>query len=428
MVLANGVFAMSEMAVVSARQARLQYLAERGDSRARAALGLIESPNRFLSTVQIGITLASILAGAFGGATIAEELAGSLSGVPFIGQYGEVLGVAIVVLVTTYLSLVLGELVPKRLALNNAEGIASLIARPMQLLSLLATPAVRILASSTDAVLGVMGARTSREPPVSEEEIGILIEQGIQRGAFEQIELEMVERVFDLDQRRVMSVMTPRTEMQWLDIADTIDSSWRKMIDSGHSCFPVCEGDPDHTLGIVSVKAVWTSMIKGEPPDFRSLVRPVLYVPENVSVLRLLRMFKEAGQQLALVVGEYGGVEGLVTMKDVMGIIVGSLPPSAGLTQGALVVQRPDGSWLVDGLLSLDELQELFALEDDEFSEHRSHYQTLGGFVMAQLGRIPTEADSFEWQDYRFEVVDMDGHRVDKVLMTRLDTAAEGDK
>nr|MBN1228365.1 HlyC/CorC family transporter [Anaerolineae bacterium] len=418
MVLANGVFAMSEMAVVSARSARLQRLAEAGNAGARAALELIESPNRFLSTVQIGITLIGILAGAFGGATIAQELAISLSEVPLIGPYSEAIGVAIVVLGTTYLSLVIGELAPKRLALNNAEGIASRIARPMQVLAKLAAPAVRLLTISTEAVVRLVGAKPSPEPPITEEEINILMEQGARTGVFEPVEHDIVERVLDLDQRRVGSVMTPYIEIDWLDIDAPQETNWHKLASSGRSYFPVCKGSLDRPVGVVSVKSIWTAMFKGQDTDLQSLMQPALYVPENAFVLSLLQTLRESGQYMVLVLGEHGGIEGLVTLKDIMEAIVGGFPSPEDRSAESEMVQRPDGSWLVDGLLALDEFEMKFDLEDKLRSECKGEYLTVGGFVMACLGRIPSETDGFERQGYRFEVVDMDEHRVDKVLVT----------
>jgi putative hemolysin len=420
MVLANGLFAMSEMAVVSARKARLQQRAEHGDAGARAALELIESPNRFLSTVQIGITLVGILAGAFGGATIAQEVADWLSGVPLIGPYGEILGVAAVVLGITYLSLVLGELAPKRLALNDAEGIASRVARPMQTLALLMTPVVRILTGSTDVALRLIGSKTLADTPVTEEEIEILIEQGIQAGVFEQYEHDIVERVLDLDTRRAKTVMTPRTKIVWLDIEAQPEESWQKMVDSGHSYFPVCQGSVDKVLGIISVKTVWASMLTSKDIDIRASLQPAAYVPETVPLLRLLKQIKETGQHLVIVLGEHGDVEGLITLRDVTEAIVGHLPSLGDKDEEVQVTQREDGTWLIDGRFSLDEFKRLFDIEEKLPNEDRDGYQTLGGFIMSQLGRIPAVTDHFTWQKLRFEVVDMDEHRVDKVLVSHV--------
>lgn len=419
MVLANGLFAMSEIAIVSSRKARLQQRAEHGDEGARAALELLESPNRFLSTVQIGITLVGILAGAFGGATIAQEVADWLSRVPLIGQYGEALGVTIVVLGVTYLSLVLGELAPKRLALNDAERIASLVARPMQILALLTTPLVRFLTGSTDIVLRLVGAKPSTAPPVTEEEIGILIGQGIEAGVFEQAEHDIVERVLDLDTRRAKTVMTPRTDIVWLDIEDQPDANWRKMTDSSHSTFPVCQGSVDRVLGVVSVKTIWMSMLKNITIDLRASLQPAAYVPENVSILRLLKQIRETKQHLVIVLGEHGDVEGLITLKDVIEAIVGHLPSLEDNDEQPQVTQREDGTWLIDGRFSLDELKRLFDIEERLPDEDRGGYQTLGGFIMSQLGRVPVVTDHFIWHGLRFEVVDMDEHRVDKVLVAR---------
>lgn len=420
MVLANGVFAMSEIAVVSSRKARLQQRADDGDMGARAALELAESPNRFLSTVQIGITLVGILAGAFGGATVAQSLADWLSEIPLIGQYGEALGVTIVVLGVTYLSLVLGELAPKRLALNDAERIASLVARPMQTLAMLTTPLVRILTGSTDIIMRLVGAKPSTEPPITEEEIEILIKQGIEAGVFEQAEHDIVGRVFDLDTRRAKTVMTPRTEVVWLDVDDQPDENWQKMSGSGHSYFPVCEGSVDRVLGIVSVKAVWASMLKSKDIDLRAQLQPAAYVPDSVPLLRLLKQIKETRQHLVIVLGEHGDVEGLITLKDITEAILGYLPSLEDEDEEAQVTQRKDGTWLIDGRFLMDDFKDLFDIKEELIDEDLGGYQTLGGFIMSQLGRIPDVSDNFTWQGLRFEVMDMDGHRVDKVLVSRV--------
>lgn len=415
LLIANGVFAMSEIAVVSSRKARLQKRAREGDARAQAALELANSPDRFLATIQIGITLIGILAGAFGGATIAEQLGERIGSVPPLAPYGEAIGLAIVVLAITYLSLVVGELVPKRLALNNPEGIASTIARPMRALSRVAAPAVHLLSVSTNAALKLLRARPSTEPSVTEEEIRVLVEQGARAGVFEEAEREMVESIFRLDDRRVGAIMTPRLEIVWLDAKQPSDEIKRKIAGSHYSRFPVCEGSLDNPLGVAKAKDMLSRCLFGEPLDLRVTLRQPLFVPESRTALQVLELFKQSRTHIALVIDEYGAVEGLVTMNDVLEAIVGDLPLPGGEAE-QYAVRREDGSWLLDGALSVDEFKEIFPVGRMP-REESGVYHTLAGFVMTYLGRVPSAADHFEWGGLRFEVVDMDGKRVDKVLV-----------
>jgi len=416
LIVVNGLFAMSEMAIVSARKARLRQRADEGDHKAQAALELAETPNRFLSTIQIGITLIGILAGAFGGATLAKDLGAYLGRVPALKPYGEAISLAIVVLVTTYLSLVIGELVPKRLALNNPERIAAVVAAPMRALSVVAYPAVRLLSLSTELVLRILGTRPSTEPPVTEEEIKVLLEQGTEAGVFQEVEQDMVESVLLLDERRVASLMTPRPEIAWLDIDDPPEEIRRKLIASPYSRFPVCQGSLDNVLGEIEARDLLARSLCGEPFDLRAMLRKPLYVPETMPALKVLEAFKKSGTQIALVVDEYGSIQGLVTLKDILEAIVGDIPSAEELAEPQ-AIQREDGSWLLDGMLPIEEFKELLGI-DELPGEGQGLYQTVAGFVIAQLGRIPVAADHFEWGGLRFEVMDMDGNRVDKVLVT----------
>ena len=413
LILANGVFAMSEIALVSSRKARLQQRAEAGDAGAARALELAEHPNRFLSTVQIGITLVGILAGAFGGATIAAEVDVYLERFPDLAPYSEAIALGGVVLVITYLSLVLGELVPKRIALSHPERIAAAIARPMHLLSRAASPLVTLLTGSTDGLLGLLGIRKSNEPPVTEDEIAALIEQGTEAGVFEEEEQELVERVFWLGDQRAVSLMTPRHKLVWLDVNDPLEVNQEKMIHHRFARFLVCDGSVDRVLGMVQVTDLWAQLLAGEPLDLQRSLRKPLFVPESTRALRLLEMFRESGVHLAVVLDEYGGTEGLVTLNDVLEEISGDLTA----TTEPRVVQRQDGSWLVDASLPMDDFWEALELEERR-DEPRTDYHTLGGFVFTQLGRLPATGDWFESIGLRFEVVDMDGNRVDKVLVS----------
>ncbi|WP_445635354.1 Hemolysin [Nostoc sp. DSM 114161] len=415
LIIANGIFSMSEMAIVSARKVRLQQLANQGDAKARVALKLAESPNNFLSTIQVGISLIGILTGAFGGATIANRLAVYVRLVPVLAPYSEPVSFGIVVLIITYLSLIIGELVPKRLALNNPEGIAAFVAIPMRALSAIASPMVHLLSASTDMVLRLLGVTQSTEPQVTEEEIKILIEQGTEAGTFEEAEQDMVERVFRLGDRPVSYLMTPRPDIVWLDLDDTAEENRQKMVDSAYSRYPVCQGGLDNVLGVIPVTDLLARSFRGEQLDLTVGLRQPVFVPESTRGLKVLELFKQTVTHMALVVDEYGVIQGLVTLNDIMSEIVGDVPSTDGQDQPQ-AVQREDGSWLLDGMLPVEEFLELFEMEEWE-SEERGSYQTLGGFVITHLGRIPTAADHFEWEGMRIEVMDMDGNRVDKVLV-----------
>lgn len=419
LVLINGVLAMAEMAVVAAHQARLRLRADAGDARARAALELAESPDRFLATVQVGITLVGILAGAIGGATIAEQIGDSLAPVPWIGPYSIQIGLVVVVVVTTYLSLVLGELVPKRLALQNPERVAALVARPMRLLSRLAAPVVRLLSASTHVVLRLLGVQPSDAPPVTEDELRLLLEQGTEAGVFEESEQQMVEGVFRLGDRRVGALITPRTEVDWLDIEDSPEENLRRVVDSAHSCFPVAQGDLDHTLGVVRSKDLLVACLSGQPIELRQSLREPVFVPETTLASQVLEALRYSAVKIVLVVDEYGGVSGLVTVNDLLEEIVGDLEEDR-----PRVVQREDRSWLVDGMLDIDELRDYLQIPVLP-GEAEGYYETVGGFVLMTLGRVPDPADSFEWSGWRFEVVDMDGNRVDKVLVALVKTQSD---
>lgn len=415
LIIANGVFSMSEMAIVSARKVRLQQLANQGDPKARVALKLAESPNHFLSTVQVGISLIGILTGAFGGATIASRVAIYVRLIPLLAPYSEPISFGIVVLLITYFSLIVGELVPKRLALNNPEKIASIVAIPMQALAAIGSPVVFLLSASTDLILRLLGITASTEPQVTEEEIKILIEQGTEAGTFEEAEQDMVERVFRLGDRPVSYLMTPRPDIVWLDLDDSAEENRQKMVDSAYSRYPICQGGLDNVLGVIPVTDLLARSFRGEPLDLTIGLRQPVFVPESTRGLKVLELFKQTITHMALVVDEYGVIQGLVTLNDIMSEIVGDVPSTDGQDQPQ-AVQREDGSWLLDGMLPVEEFLELFGMEEWQ-PEERGSYQTLGGFVITHLGRIPAAADYFEWQSMRIEVMDMDGNRVDKVLV-----------
>lgn len=416
LILFNGVLAMSEIAVVSARKARLRQRADEGDAGAATALKLAEEPTRFLSTVQIGITLVGIFAGAFGGATIAEKIGELLTAVPVLAEYGDAIGLVVVVAAITYLSLILGELVPKRIGLNNAEVVAVNVAQPMLLLSRAASPLVSLLTLSTDTVLRLMRLRPSNDAMVTEEEIKIMIAEGAQAGVFHEAEREMVDSVFELGDQQVGELMAPRPRMVWLDIEDPPELNWRIIADRTYSYYPVAQGDLDQFLGVVSSKRLLSALLADEKPDLQSMLLQPTFVPETMTAWRLLELLRGANPRVGVVIDEHGIIVGMVTPTDILEAIVGELP-DPGDPPDPVAVRREDGSWLIDGLVHVDELDELFGvgqLSDDE----RGAFRTVGGLVMKVLDRLPAVSDTIEWRGLKIEVVDMDGRRVDKVLVT----------
>lgn len=412
LLVANGVFAMSEIAVVSARKARLQQRAEKGDAAARRALELAESPDRFLATVQVGITLVATLAGAFGGARIAEPLAVTLKGYPSVAHYADALAITIVVLGITYFSLIIGELVPKQIGLNHPERIAAFVAGPMNVLSRIAAPLVWVLTTSTGLVMRMLRLKKSDEPPVTEAEIAVLLEQGTQAGVFHEEEQDLVERVFWLGDQRVVNLMTPRHRVTWLDVNDPPHEKRATMAANPHTCYLLCDGAVDRVVGIVEAKDLWAAALAGQPvDDLMPFLRQPLFVPESTRALRVLERFRESGVHLAVVVNEYGGTEGLVTLDNVLDEITGEM---AGTPGSPAIVRRDDGSLLVDASLSIDEFREALALPERDGD---GEYRTVGGFIFTTLGHVPRPGDHFTSEGHRIEVVDMDGNRIDKILV-----------
>lgn len=415
LILINGLFAMSEMAVVSSRKPKLQRLAEEGNRRAASALILAQDPNRFLSTVQVGITLVGVGSGAFGAASLAAPLSAGLDrlGVPGGISYPVSFGVLIVLI--TYASLVIGELVPKRLALNDPEGIAMSVAGLMSRVSRVATPLVKLLSASTEGLLRLLGAKKSDDPPVSEEEINSLLQQGTDAGVFEASEQAIVENLFWLGDQYVSSIMTPRRDIGWVEVESDAATLKAHLEAYSYSRILVCHENLDHIVGMVHTRDLLKGYMDGEKLDLTAASKKPLFVPETLPVLKLLEQYRESGTHVAVVVNEYGHTEGLITLNDVLEGLVGDLPEPDELSSPYLTL-RDDGSYLLDGLLEVDDLKELMGVktlprEDD------SDFRTLGGFVIAYLDRIPAAADSFEAEGWRFEVMDMDGSRVDKLLV-----------
>ena len=416
LIFLNGLFALSEIAVVSSRKMRLQQRANEGDSGAQTALQLAENPNIFVSTTQIGVTSIGVVAGAFGAATVADLLAAQIENIPVLQPYAHLLGLGIVVVLITALILLIGELLPRRLALHNPERIAALVAGPMLLVSRLFSPIVYLMGGATDMILRFFGVTANEELPIMEEKLQVLFDQSTQAGVFEIAEQDMVAGVFSLSDRRVSSLMTPRTEIVWLDVTDTLELIRETIAESPYSRFPVCQDELDNVLGVIKSRDLLLSHLRGEPLDLNAHLSPVLYIPETALASRALEMFKQAetNPELMLAVDEFGGVQGLLTLTDIFEEIVGEI--EIGEPQATL---RQDGSWLLDGMLSVEDFKEIFNIRHlpDE-----QEYETLGGFVMMQLGRIPQAADRFEWNNLTFEVVDMDNKRVDKVQVTNIPT------
>jgi putative hemolysin len=421
LVLLNGVFAMSEIAVVGSKRGRLMALAGEGHAGAKRALALMAEPTRFLSTVQVGITTVGILSGAIGEATIAARLRAMMEQVPAIAPYAHPLSIAAMVSGLAYVSLIFGELVPKRLALTRPERIAGLIARPMQTLAAAARPLISLLSVSTDGILRLLRVRTARQPAVTLEEFKLLVEQGTAEGIFEKTERELVTNVLDLDERRVGAILTPRSEIVFINVREPFERTRDTLTQNLHSVLPVCDGGLDRVLGFVRSRDVLSRVLKGERVDFEAIASAPVAVPKTITLMTLLEQFKRSHTPLVLVVNEFGDVDGLVSLADVMTAIVGDLPAEPG--EEPMVIRREDGSWLLDGMLGVDAAARTLGIDSLALDE-RENYHTIGGLAMFALGRVPRTGDVFQRKGFRFEIVDMDGNRVDRVLVTPMRRAS----
>jgi putative hemolysin len=422
LILLNGIFAMSEIALVTARRARLARLAEDGDNAAQVAIKLGEEPTRFLSTVQIGITSIGILNGIVGEAALAEPLAGWLEGLGLEQRASEIGATVLVVVVITYVSIVVGELVPKRIGQINPEGIARLVARPMNALAIASRPFVRLLTWSTALLLKLMGKRDEAGPSVTEEEIHALLEEGSVAGIIEKSEHQMVRNVFRLDERLIGSLMVPRADIAWLDVNRPLEENLARMAESDHSRFPVCRGGLDEILGIVTSKQLFNQTLKGGRADLTDQLQAAVYVPESLTGMELLDQFRASSTHMVFVIDEYGEVLGMVTLYDVLESVTGEFQPHGHEEPWA--VQREDGSWLLDGLIPILELKDRLQLKSVP-EEDKGRYHTLSGMVMWLLGRLAQTGDVATWEQWRLEVVDLDGKRIDKVLATRIPETVE---
>ncbi|HEV2098381.1 MAG TPA: hemolysin family protein [Stellaceae bacterium] len=411
LVLLNGFFAMAEIALVSARTARLRGLAEAGDPGAQAALELKSDPSRLLSTVQIGITVIAVLSGTFGQATLGDHLETDLREMSgFVSRSAHVISLAIVVVGISYLSLIIGELVPKRLALAHPERIAASLARLMRAMARLGAPIEWFLSTSTDLVLRLLPRRGEAAAPVTDEEISFMLREGAAAGHIPHAETAIVEMALRLGDRRISAVMTPRTQIEWLDLGDPAEENRRLIRDSTHSRFPVMQGGTQQVIGIARAKDLLAACLAGQPFDIRAAMRPPLYLPNTITVLRALEVFKTSGEPMALVVDEYGDLEGMVALNDMLQALVGDIDADRR------VVRREDGTLLIDGMVGLDELKQV--LDISHLSGEDADFHTLGGYLMARLNRVPMVADRIAADGYRFEVVEMDGRRVHRVLVT----------
>lgn len=415
LILINGAFAMSEIALVAARRGRLARLAEDGDSAAAVAIELGAEPTKFLSTVQIGITSIGILNGIVGESALAAPFAVWLQGAGLEQRTSEIGATALVVIVITYFSIVAGELVPKRIAQLNPERIARLVARPMRALALITRPFVQLLSLSTSFVLRLAGHQDLGAALITEEEIHALLDEGSQAGVIEKAEHQMVRNVFRLDERQIGSLMVPRADILWLDADRSLEENLKRIAESDHSRFPVCRGGLGDILGIISAKQIVRQSLRGEPLDIEREVVPPTYVPESLSGMELLDHFRVSRTQMAFVVDEYGEIQGLVTLQDVLEAVTGEFEPWD--QEEAWAVQREDGSWLLDGMIPIPELKDRLGLKTVP-EEDRSTYHTLSGLMMWLLGRVPHTGDIGVWERWRLEVVDLDGRRIDKVLAT----------
>lgn len=417
LVLFNGVLAMSEIAMVSVKKIRLESAAKRGDIRAKRALQLSNEPAKFLSTVQIGITLISILTGIFSGATIKLALAEDLRKIPLIEPYADSTALVIVVIGITALSLIVGELVPKRIGMRFPEPIAKAVAGPMLVLSAITKPFVYLLTIASDGIIKILRLKASSEDQVTEEEIKAIIQEGTQTGAIDEIEQDIVERVFHLGDRRIASLMTHRNDIIWLDVSEPIERVYEDIQSEVHSIYPVCDGEFDKVVGIVYIKDLFIARTKKEITSLRDLIKPVLFLPEHNTAYDVLAKFKESKIHYALVVDEYGSSQGLVTINDILEALVGefdelNLPDYS-------IIEREDGSYLIDAALPFYDFLKYFEMDEEFAMLDEVEFNTLAGFILHQLEHIPKEGERLDWKQYEFEIIDMDATRIDKVLFTQ---------
>jgi putative hemolysin len=418
LILLNGLFAMSEMALITAKRSRLTKLAEDGDKAADVAIKLGQEPTRFLSTVQIGLTIIGVMNGIIGEASFTPPLTTVFESYGMNQETSHIVSTALVVIVITYITIVIGELVPKRLGQSDPESIARIVARPMQILATATRPFVRLLSASTDTLLRLMGKHMQTLPSVTEEEIHALLEEGSEAGIIEQQEHEMVRNVFRLDDRQLGSLMVPRADIIYLDTALSIEENMQRVGESDHSRFPVCHNGLQSLLGVVNAKQLLAQTIKGGVTNLADHLQPCVYVPETLTGMELLDHFRTSGTQMVFVVDEYGEIQGLVTLQDMLEAVTGEFVPRN--LEDSWAVEREDGSWLLDGLIPVPELKDTLDLRAVP-EEEKGVYHTLSGMIMWLLGRLPQTGDITFWENWKLEVVDMDSKRIDKVLASKVD-------
>ncbi|MBU3656645.1 MAG: HlyC/CorC family transporter [Rhodocyclaceae bacterium] len=421
LIAVNALFAMAEVALLTAKRSKLQRMVDAGDHRAAAALELGEDPNRFLSTVQVGITTIGILNGVVAESALAAPVALWLERTGVSPDTSGILASTLIVVIITYLTIVLGELVPKRIGQSNPEPIARIVARPMLALAKIARPLVLLLSGSTKLLLRLAGIRQSGAPVVTEEEIHALLEEGSDAGIIEENERQMVRNVFRLDDRQITSLMVPRGDIISLDLEEPLNENLQRIQASEHSRFPVCIGGFDEVVGIINAKVLLAQTLRGETPDFKTDLQPAVFVPESLTGMELLEHFKSSGVQMAFVIDEYGEIQGLITLQDLIEAIAGEFKPDDH--EDAWAIQRQDGTWLLDGIIPVPELKDTLGL-DTVPEEDKGRYNTLSGMLMLLMGRIPRAGERVEWENWRFEIVDMDGKRIDKVLASQQDLAS----
>ncbi|WP_119078932.1 hemolysin family protein [Chitinophaga alhagiae] len=419
LILLNGIFSMAEIALVSARKVRLENAARQGDEKAKAALKLSNNPDTFLSTVQIGITLIGILTGLYSGEQLKEDVKGYFDTIPLLAPYSNGVATALLVIVITYLTLVLGELFPKRIGLANPEKIAKALAQPMHLLSRVTFPFVWLLSRSTNVLVGITGLKRTSDSNVTEEEIKAIISEGTSSGAIEETEQEIIERVFHLGDRNITSLMTHRTDIVWLDVSEEGESYKRKIKASPHSVYPVCEGQIDHIKGILTIKDLYAA---GNLAVLKDVMKKPLFIPDNNTAYQVLEKFKETQIHAAFIVDEYGTFLGMITLNDILEAIVGDMPETG--QDDYNMVKREDGSYLIDAQIPFYDFLSEFDMED-LMAEFEQEFDTLAGFILHHLEHIPQTGEKLEWRNFTFEIVDMDAHRIDKILVTPPENIAE---
>ncbi len=414
LILLNGIFSMAEIAMVSARKARLESQANKGDQRAKDALALAQHPDKFLSTIQIGITLIGILTGIFSGDSLKQDFVEFLQGFPALEKYANGLATGIIVIVITYFTLILGELVPKRIGLSNPESIAKLMAKPMSLISKIAYPFIWLLTVSSNVLIRLLGIK-AKDNQVTEDEIKAIISEGTEQGTIEEAEQEIIERIFHLGDRNITSLMTHRSDIKWFDVNDNEQSIKDKIIKEPHSVYPICDGNIDAIQGVISLKDLYVS---NDLTLFKQIMKPALFVPEHITAYTVLEKFKESKNHACFIVDEYGSIQGMITLNDILEAIVGDLPQQD--LEDYEIVEREDGTFLIDAQIPFYDFLSHFH-KTEWMNEGEQEFDTLAGFILHKLERIPKTSETFDWQGFKFEIIDMDAQRIDKILVKASD-------